>query len=201
MMITSDALDALNDHTLLSRFGDLLRQDHEGNATLLRHIDAIDRRQLWAKLGYSSLFSFLVARHHMSESTAGKRIGAARMARRFPVLFTMVARGELHPACRRPAPRLSGCAFRERLSSSSLVQTPGRLVGGRLPLGRPGLQANLGVCMLAGNSASAKRNAMAHRRRGPTQFATQRERPRAGFAPAPSNAIVRARSRHAPAEP
>src|SRR6188508_3821420 len=32
----------------------------------------------------------------MSESTAGKRIGAARTARRFPVLFAMVARGELH---------------------------------------------------------------------------------------------------------
>ena len=32
----------------------------------------------------------------MSESTAVKRIGAARLASRFPVLFTMVARGELH---------------------------------------------------------------------------------------------------------
>src|SRR6188508_1694587 len=32
----------------------------------------------------------------MSESTAGKRIGAARTARRFPVLFAMVAHGELH---------------------------------------------------------------------------------------------------------
>jgi len=87
---------SVNDHVLLSQFGDLLRQDHEGNANLLRHIDAIDRRQLWAKLGYPSLFAFLVTRHHMSESTAGKRIGAARTARRFPVLFAMVARGELH---------------------------------------------------------------------------------------------------------
>src|SRR6187397_1116191 len=96
MMITSDSQDALNDHTLLSRFGDLLRQDHEGNANLLRHIDAIDRRQLWAKLGFPSLFAFLVSRYHMSESTAGKRIGAARTARRLPVLFSMVARGEIH---------------------------------------------------------------------------------------------------------
>src|SRR6187455_2949803 len=95
-MITSHDLETLNDHALLSQFGDLLRQDHEGNANLLRHIDAIDRRQLWAKLGYPSLFAFLVTRHHMSESTAGKRIGAARTARRFPVLFDMVARGELH---------------------------------------------------------------------------------------------------------
>src|SRR6187549_2911260 len=90
------SLEGLNDHALLSQFGDLLRQDHEGNANLLRHIDAIDRRQLWAKLAYPSLFALLVTRYHMSESTAGKRIGAARTARRFPVLFAMVARGELH---------------------------------------------------------------------------------------------------------
>src|SRR6187549_2780839 len=95
-MTTNDALEALNDHTLLSQFGILVRHHHEGNANLLRHIDAIDRRQLWAKLGYPSMFAFLVTRYHMSESTAGKRIGAARTARRFRSLFTMVARGEIH---------------------------------------------------------------------------------------------------------
>src|SRR6187200_1230076 len=95
-MITNHSLEALNDHALLSRFGVLVRQDHEGNANLLRHIDAIDRRQLWAQLAYPSMFALLVARYHMSEATAGKRIGAARTARRFPILFTMVARGEIH---------------------------------------------------------------------------------------------------------
>src|SRR6187200_3066826 len=95
-MTTNHSLEALNDHTLLSQFGDLVRQDHEGNANLLRHIDAIDRRQLWATLGYPPMFAFLVSQYHMSESTAGKRIGAARTARRFHSLFTMVARGEIH---------------------------------------------------------------------------------------------------------
>ena len=42
------------------------------------------------------MFDFCVSRYHMSESTAGKRIGAARTARRFPRLFEMVARGEIH---------------------------------------------------------------------------------------------------------
>src|SRR6187549_2037459 len=56
-MTTNDSIEALNDHTLLSQFGILVRQDHEGNANLLRHIDAIDRRQLWAKLGYPSMFA------------------------------------------------------------------------------------------------------------------------------------------------
>jgi len=89
-------LDQLSDQALLNEFGELVRQDHEHVANLIRHIDVIDRRKLWARQGYSSLFVFLVGRYHMSESTAGKRIGAARTARRFPVLFTMVARGEIH---------------------------------------------------------------------------------------------------------
>ena len=95
-MLSHHSLESLNDSRLLSQFGDLVRQDHEGNANLLRHIDVIDRRQLWAKLGYPSLFAFLVTRYRVSESTAVKRIGAARAARRFPVLFTMVAEGDIH---------------------------------------------------------------------------------------------------------
>lgn len=89
-------LEQLSDQALLNEFGELVRQDHDHVASLLRHIDVIDRRKLWARQGYSSLFEFLVSRHHMSESTAGKRIGAARTARRFPILFAMVARGEIH---------------------------------------------------------------------------------------------------------
>lgn len=95
-MTTTVSIDSLSDNALLCRFGELVQRDREGSAYLLRHIDAIDRRKLWARDGYSSMFAFLVAHHHMSESTAAKRIGAARTAHRFPVVFAMVARGELH---------------------------------------------------------------------------------------------------------
>jgi len=95
-MLSKPALDRLTDQALLDQFGDLVRQDRQHTASLLKHIDEIDRRKLWAKYGHSCLFDFCVARYHMSESTAGKRIGAARTARRFPILFEMVARGEIH---------------------------------------------------------------------------------------------------------
>jgi len=95
-MTSNTPLAALDDHVLLRQFSDLIRQDREGKAELLRHIDAIDRRKLWARLGHPSLWDFLVTRHHMSEATAFKRIGAARTARRFPILFEMVGRGEIH---------------------------------------------------------------------------------------------------------
>ena len=95
-MLSNPSLDSLTDQALLDQFGNLVQQGHHRTASLLRHIDAIDHRQLWAKYGHPSMFDFCVSRYHMSESTAGKRIGAARTARRFPVVFEMVARGEIH---------------------------------------------------------------------------------------------------------
>jgi hypothetical protein len=95
-MSSIPSLEALTDQTLLCQFAELVREDCRHTAGLLRHIDAIDRRKLWAKQGHPSMFDFLVSRYFMSESTAGKRIGAARTARRFPVLFDMIARGEIH---------------------------------------------------------------------------------------------------------
>ncbi|HEY6724359.1 MAG TPA: hypothetical protein VI197_10010, partial [Polyangiaceae bacterium] len=93
---SSPRLERLSDQALLTEFNELVRQDQHHVASLLRHIDVIDRRKLWARMGHSTLFDFLVRRYHLSESTAGKRIGAARTARRFPLVFAMVARGEIH---------------------------------------------------------------------------------------------------------
>src|SRR6187402_442586 len=95
-MTSTPALDTLSDRALLCQFSELVQRDRQGAADLLRHIDVIDQRQLWAKLGHPSMFDFCVTRYHMSESTAGKRIGAARTARRFPVVFDMVERGDIH---------------------------------------------------------------------------------------------------------
>lgn len=90
------SLETLSDEALMRRFGELVEQDRRRTAALLRHIEVIDRRKIWAKLGYPSMFALCVNRYHMSESTAGKRIGAARAARRFPILFSMIASGEIH---------------------------------------------------------------------------------------------------------
>jgi 5-methylcytosine-specific restriction endonuclease McrA len=89
-------LDGLSDERLLAGLGALVREDDERTADLLVYIDEVDRRHLWARRGHPSLFDFLVRRFHMSEAVAYRRIRAARTARRFPVLFGMVARSELH---------------------------------------------------------------------------------------------------------
>src|SRR6187200_3001261 len=95
-MSSTTLLESLTDQALLDQFGDLVQQGHHLTVALLRHIDVIDRRKLWAKYGHPSLFDFCVARHRMSESTAAKRIGAARAARHFPILLEMISRGEIH---------------------------------------------------------------------------------------------------------
>lgn len=57
-MTSTPSLDRLSDQALLCQFGDLVQQGHHNTANLLRHIDAIDRRKLWAKHGHPSMFEF-----------------------------------------------------------------------------------------------------------------------------------------------
>src|SRR4029453_19196875 len=63
---------------------------------ILRLLEEVDRRQLYSELGHPSCHAYCVEGLHFSESEAYLRITVARLCRRFPVVFEMVARGELH---------------------------------------------------------------------------------------------------------
>ena len=89
-------LSALSPLQLLNHLDDLVRRDRRMTAEMLGVIAEVDRRKLWAAQAFPSMFEFCVKRFRMSEAVSGKRIWAARTARRFPVIFAMVARGELH---------------------------------------------------------------------------------------------------------
>ena len=95
-MTGEHGLDTLSDDALLDELGALVQEDTERTAVLLRYVAEVDRRSLWQRCGHSSLFGFLVERFHMSEAVAYRRIRAARTAMKFPVLFDLVARGDLH---------------------------------------------------------------------------------------------------------
>jgi len=45
-MTSNLALERLSDDVLIRQFGDLVQDDQRRTASLLRHIDAIDRRKL-----------------------------------------------------------------------------------------------------------------------------------------------------------
>ena len=51
---------------------------------------------LYAELGFPTLFSYCVESLRLSEGAAGRRCAAARVCRRFPEAFGLVANGELH---------------------------------------------------------------------------------------------------------
>ncbi|HEY3352037.1 MAG TPA: hypothetical protein VGQ83_02215 [Polyangia bacterium] len=76
----------------------LVRQDREVTAALLAHLAEVDERRLYREAACPSLFAYCTERLHLSEPAAYKRVHAARTARAFPVIFDMVARGELHIA-------------------------------------------------------------------------------------------------------
>ena len=69
---------------------------------------------LHLELGFSSLFAYCVEALGMSEGTAGRRVTAARVCRRFPGVFDRVARGELHLCAL--------CALAPHLNSGNSVE-------------------------------------------------------------------------------
>ena len=89
-------LKSMVDDRLLERVEVLARRSNETTAELLAYLGEVEERGLHLGQACSSLFAFCVERLHMSESAAGKRITAARVGRRFPVVLEMIARGEIH---------------------------------------------------------------------------------------------------------
>jgi 5-methylcytosine-specific restriction endonuclease McrA len=96
MKTSNNSLAVLSHSQLLHRFGDLVCRDRRCTAEMLAVIAEVDQRKLWATHACPSMFAFCVEHFHMSEAVTAKRIWAARTARRFPVIFKMVAGGELH---------------------------------------------------------------------------------------------------------
>src|SRR5688572_8808083 len=89
-------LESIGDEGVLEGVRVLAARSNEITAELLAYLGEVEARGLHLGQACSSLFAFCVERLHMSESAAGKRITAARVARRFPVVLEMIARGDIH---------------------------------------------------------------------------------------------------------
>src|SRR6188768_52042 len=81
---------------LLAGLSALVRQSNVLTAQVLAHLVELEERMLPQELGYGSLFTYCVEVLGMSEGSAGRRVAAAKMCKRFPEAFEQVARGELH---------------------------------------------------------------------------------------------------------
>src|SRR5450432_1487982 len=89
-------LDGLRDDQLLAALSAIVGKGNQVTADLLAHLAEVDERQLYAELGFPSLWAYCVESLGLCESSAGRRIAAARVCRKFPEGFALVAKGDLH---------------------------------------------------------------------------------------------------------
>jgi len=95
-MMQVPSLQHIQKQQLLRDFSALVEQDRRDTAVMLAYVAEIDRRKLYLEHAFPSMFAFCTSRFHMSEAIAAKRIRAGRAAGRFPCIFDMIERGELH---------------------------------------------------------------------------------------------------------
>src|SRR5688500_16374484 len=88
-------LSRLPDADLRSRLGALLSEERKVLTDFLVHLNELDRRQLYAELGYASLFDYCTCELKLLKGAAYRRITAARLLGRFPQLEGHLREGRL----------------------------------------------------------------------------------------------------------
>jgi hypothetical protein len=91
-----DELKLLSDDELLHRVSDLLAQSRRVEWVLVAHIAEVDARRLYARQASPSMFQYCLDVLNLSEGEAYRRIAAARLSRKYPVILTMLEDGRLH---------------------------------------------------------------------------------------------------------
>ncbi|MGH2395964.1 MAG: HNH endonuclease [bacterium] len=87
------AVNHLSNDELLKRVKNLAEREREATASLIVHLAELDERRLYLAEGYSSLFTYCTQDLRLSEHAAYRRIEAARIIRRFPIILEMLEQG------------------------------------------------------------------------------------------------------------
>lgn len=90
------ALDHISDAALLADLSALVSTHRQTTAALLAHLAEVDARGLYLPAACTSMHAYCMRVLHFAKDAAFKRICAARVARRFPQIFDMIADGRLH---------------------------------------------------------------------------------------------------------
>ena len=89
-------LRKIKDDELLKNLDLLVFRHAQSTAQIIAHLAEIDRRRLYAREGYSSLFDYCVKKFNFSEGETFRRIQAARLSRKFPEIIGMLGTGEMN---------------------------------------------------------------------------------------------------------
>lgn len=87
---SSHALLQLTDERLLSRLDELAARERRLTLCIVDHLAEVERRDLFAREGYDSMFAYCIGRLGYSASAAMRRIRAARCVTRFPRVRAML---------------------------------------------------------------------------------------------------------------
>jgi hypothetical protein len=77
-------LNHTHDKDLLTQIQQLIQSERDLLVSILHHLREIERRRLFADLGYASLFDYTVGELKYSEGQAGRRIAAMRLLKDLP---------------------------------------------------------------------------------------------------------------------
>src|SRR5574341_319960 len=93
--MATQTLSSLDSRTLARRLGELAGNERQVQVDFLLHLDEFDRRRAWAERGYGSLWTYCLEVLHLREGSAGRRIAAMKVLRRFPRLADALRDGRL----------------------------------------------------------------------------------------------------------
>ena len=91
-----NTLRFVSDDELLFRTRELARHETELTIVTIQHLDEIERRELYDKRGYPSLFEYAVRELHYSKGCAWRRIMVMRLCRAVPGIADKLRSGELN---------------------------------------------------------------------------------------------------------
>ena len=84
------SLKNLSDKDLLNRLKKLVNEEHNLTLEILPHIAEIDRRELYLLYGYGSLSEYCVSFLGYGESSAWRRVAAARVIAKYPEVYDLL---------------------------------------------------------------------------------------------------------------
>ena len=85
-----------SDETLLASVTKLTGSHRQLTAELVAHLAEIEERDLQLVAGFSSMFEFCTKALRLSEGEAFRRILAARLCKRFPIVYGLLASGHVN---------------------------------------------------------------------------------------------------------
>lgn len=114
-------LEGASDLGLQRELMRLLASGYRTEARIVAHIAEVDRRRLYLKEGFSSLYKYCKVRLGLSESEAFYRMTAAAIARKYPIAFGLLEQRKIH---------LSGlCKLRDFLTRANHLDLLGEACG------------------------------------------------------------------------